>query len=313
MTQHNRHRFEIEGILLLVVTVWGTNFVVMKLVLDVMHPHVINVFRLLSAGFVLLIMHVRRQKALGQNILQPLFDYPKELVTIGIMGWFLYQIVFIIGLNNTTAGTAALIMASLPLWTALISIGMNVEKLNSVGWIGIGVTMIGTAAVILTGKGSVDISTSFLFGNLMMLTAAMLWGLNTVLTRKLVHRVTPVGITFIGLIVALPLIGLVSIPFWNTVDWGGVTWVIWLAIVFSGSLSTGLAIVAWNYAVKKVGASHTSAFQNLVPLVALLTSFLILNEQIVFWQIVGGAFTIAGLVIMRHGRAVGRTEKQPEH
>jgi len=285
----------------------------MKLVLDVMHPHVINVFRLLSAGFVLLIMHVKRQNALGQNILQPLFDYPKELVTIGIMGWFLYQIVFIIGLNNTTAGTAALIMASLPLWTALISIGMNVEKLNSVGWIGIGVTMIGTAAVILTGKGSVDISTSFLFGNLMMLTAAMLWGLNTVLTRKLVHRVTPVGITFIGLIVALPLIGLVSIPFWNTVDWGGVTWVIWLAIVFSGSLSTGLAIVAWNYAVKKVGASHTSAFQNLVPLVALLASFLILNEQIVFWQIVGGAFTIAGLVIMRHGRAVGRTEKQPEH
>jgi drug/metabolite transporter (DMT)-like permease len=302
MAKSGRHRYEIEFILLLVVFVWGTNFVVMKLVLDVMHPHVVNVFRVVSAGVVLVGLHHRRQRSLRQTFFQPLIEFPKEIVAIGILGWFFYQIVFIIGLNNTTAGTAAIIMASLPLWTALMSVAMKTEKLSIIGWLGIAVTMAGTAMVILTGKESVEISTTFLFGNLMMLAAAILWALNTVLTRKLLDRVSPVGITILALIVSLPLLTLLSIPYWEAVDWNSVTWVIWTAIVFSGSLSTGIAIVGWNMAVRQLGASHTAAFQNLVPLIALVTSFLILNEQIVFWQIIGGTSTIAGLIIMRHGR-----------
>ena len=288
--------------LLFVVTVWGTNFVVMKVILEVMHPHVVNVFRIISAGLALLYLHHRRQRDMGQTFFQPLREYPVELVTIGVLGWFMYQIAFIVGLDNTTAGTAAIIMASLPLWTALISVMLRVERLTHVGWLGIVVTMVGTGMVILSGDATVSVGGEYLFGNLIMLSAALLWGLNTVLTRRLVHRVSPVGITILALLVSLPLLSAVSIPYWSEVMWDRVDWVIWAAIIFSGSLSTGLAIVLWNAAVKKVGASHTAAFQNLVPIIALITSYLILHEQILPWQIIGGSFTILGLVIMRKGR-----------
>lgn len=306
-------RYRIEFLLLLVVSIWGTNFVIMKLVLQVMHPHVMNVFRILSSGLVLTALHARRQKSLDQSFFEPLRLYPREIITIGIVGWWMYQIAFIVGLDNTTAGTAAIIMASLPLWTALLSVFFRLEKLSIIGWIGIAVTMIGTAIVMLFGVNKVEVGSTFLYGNAIMLLAAILWGLNTVLTQKLVDRVTPVGITLLALLVSIPLLLIVSLPYWGTVHWPEITYLVWIAIFFSGALSTGIAIVMWNYAVKQVGASHTAAFQNLVPIVALVTSFLILGEQIVIGQIVGGLATIAGLVIMRSGRISERTQRQHTH
>lgn len=302
------HRYKIELTLLLVVTIWGTNFVLVKYILNFMHPHIMNVFRIISAGVVLSVLHGRRQKSLGQSFFEPLIRYPREIITIAVVGWWFYQMAFIIGLDNTSAGTAALIMASLPLWTALLSIVFGLERLTLTGWAGIAVTMAGTAVVVLSGGKTVELNSTYLIGNLIMLSATMLWSLNTVLTRKLVDRVTPVGITFLALIISIPLLALVSIPYWESVRWGEIHYLIWVAIFFSGSMSTGIAIVMWNYAIKTVGASHASAFQNLVPVIALIASFLVLDERIVQGQIIGGASTITGLLIMRRGRARKKRE-----
>jgi len=303
MPERAEHSYKIELTLLLVVSIWGTTFVIMKLVLGYMPAHAMNVLRIISAGVVLAVLHARKQKSIGQAFFEPLIQYPKEIITIGVVGWWFYQTAFIIGLDNTSAGTAALIMASLPLWTALLSIVFGLDRLTLIGWLGIAVTMVGTIVVILSGQKSVELNSNFLIGNLIMLCATILWALNTVLTRKLVDRVTPVGITVLALIISIPLLALVSIPYWKSVRWQEINYLIWIAIFFSGSTSTGIAIVMWNYAVKSVGASHTAAFQNLVPVIALVTSFLILDEHIVMGQIIGGTATIFGLLIMRRGRA----------
>jgi drug/metabolite transporter (DMT)-like permease len=313
MSERRVNRYKIELMLLAVSIVWGSNFVVMKLVLEVMHPHVINVFRIASSGMVLAVLHARRQRALNQSFFEPLHRFPGEILLIGIVGWWMYQVVFILGLNRTSAGTAALIMASLPLWTALLSVGLRVERLSLIGWLGIGVTLAGTSTVILSGSKAVDLGATSLIGNLIMLTAAVLWALATVLTKKLVNRVTPVGITVLALIVSIPLLLLTSIPYWSQVRWENVTWLVWGAIFFSGSLSTGVAIVMWNHAVKTMGASHTAAFQNLVPIIALVLSYFILGEHIVLGQVIGGASTIVGLVIMRRGRESRRTDWIERH
>jgi len=305
-------RWKSEIQLLAVVTVWGTNFVVMKLVLAVMNPNVMNVFRIMASGSVLAYVHHLRQRSTGEGFFDPMRRYPFEIIRIGVVGWFFYQMAFILGLDHTAAGSAAILMATLPLWTALLALAMRVERLNRIMWLGIFICISGTIIVVLSGSQKITLGSEYLLGNLIMLAAAFLWGANTVFTKSLVERVTPVGIAVLGLIVSFPLLCLVSIPYWGDVDWERVTWLTWLAIIFSGSMSTGIAIVFWNNAVKKMGASHTAAYQNMVPLVALVASFFVLGEDILVGQLVGGSLTIGGLIVMRRGRR-HRTPEALQH
>ena len=83
----------------------------------------------------------------------------------------------------------------------------------------------------------------------------------------------------------------------------------WIAIIFSGALSTGVAIVFWNNAVRSLGASHTAAFGNLVPLIALFSGYLVLGDPILPAQLIGGTMIIGGLVIMRWARRRYPTER----
>ena len=143
-----------------------------------------------------------------------------------------------------------------------------------------------------------------------MVAAALFWGLYTALNRPVVQQLDPVGVSFFNLLVGLPVLIMIGIPYFDTGIWADVDAWVWVAIVYSGGLSTGLAIVIWNVAIRAVGSSYTAAYNNLVPFAALVTSYLILSEPVTWLQIGGGAFIIGGLVLMRRTREpVAATER----
>jgi drug/metabolite transporter (DMT)-like permease len=95
---------------------------------------------------------------------------------------------------------------------------------------------------------------------------------------------------------------LLGAPHFSTIVWAEVTPGIWLSIFYSGALSTGLAVVVWNVSVKHAGANYTALFGNLVPIVALATGAIFLDEPVTWIQLVGGALAIGGLALIRlHG------------
>ena len=75
-----------------------------------------------------------------------------------------------------------------------------------------------------------------------------------------------------------------------------------LCILYSGILSTGLALAMWSYGVKHAGAAQATMFQNLSPIVAIVAAWLWRGEGISNAQVVGGVMIIGGLIIMRHSR-----------
>lgn len=281
---------------------WGLNFVVVKIVLDVMHPHVMNLFRLLGAAAVLGIIYRRRIGSFKRPFWEPLRGNPTALIRLSLIGWVLYQAAFITGLDYTSAGNGAIIMSSAPIWTALLSLVMGTEQLSSKAWLGLVVSIAGTATVVAFGTAEIDLSSELLTGNVLVLIAAMLWGSYTALTRPVVQKYTPLSLTVIALLLCLPPLAILAIPFWSETDWERMNALYWFAVFFSGALSTGIAIVFWNNAVRNLGASHTAAFGNLVPLVALLSGFFILDDPILPAQIVGGTLIIGGLFVMRWAR-----------
>jgi drug/metabolite transporter (DMT)-like permease len=284
---------------LAVVLIWGSNFIIMKAVLAVMHPHAMNALRLTVSFAVLGLLHWRIRKQAAVPLTRQRI---RQIVGVGLVGYFLYQVAFVVGLNRTTAGSAALIMAGAPIWTALLARLMGFEFLRRLSWIGLVTSIAGTIAIVVAGSQDVELGSDVLFGNAVMLGAAFLWGSYTALNSPLLADIRPVSLTFYAVTVSLPLIVLVGLPYLARTDWAAVTPAAWAGIVVSGALSTGLATALWNTAVRTLGASHTAAYGNAVPVVALLGSALLLGEPVFAGQIVGGVLIIGGLLMLRRSR-----------
>jgi drug/metabolite transporter (DMT)-like permease len=79
---------------------------------------------------------------------------------------------------------------------------------------------------------------------------------------------------------------------------------LWLIILYSGILSSGLAQPMWNYGVRHAGAAHAAIVQNLIPLIAIAAAWFSRGDQATAPQIFGGALILGGMAIMRLGRKV---------
>ena len=306
----NQQSWKDEFALLFVVLVWGVNFPILKTALAVMPVFVVNAFRFIVSGLILGTVYVLRQRGQSTSFLMPLSQRGRHILGLGLLGYVIYQLCFILGLNGTTAGSAALIMASSPLWTALLGYVLDYEQLPPKAWFALVLSLVGTSVVVIGGAHTVELSPGTLEGNLLMLAASICWGAYTTLSKPVLQDVSPTGLTFFGLLFALPFLIGMSIPYLEVVKWSEIGLKVWGAIVFSGGLSTGLAFVFWNVAVRNVGPSHTAVFSNLVPFVALLASFVLLGESITMPQVTGGGLIVGGLLLMRRSRP--RPEVLPE-
>ncbi len=295
-------RWKYEIMLLATVVVWGLNFPVIKAALNVMHPHVVNAFRFSVSIGVLAGAHVYEERRAGRRVFEAYRRRAGPIIALGLFGFVVYQLCFIIGVDNTTAGSAALIMSSAPVWTAVSGRVLGIERLSVAAWIGLLVTLVGTTVIVVAGTKDVSLGSSVLLGNLLILAASICWGLYTALSKPLLGDVTPAGLSFLGLIPALPILYLISVPYFDAFSIAEISVWIWVAIVFSGALSSGLAFVTWSIAVKSLGSSHTAAFSNLVPVVALAVGYYLLGETITLGQIGGGTVVLGGLYAMRQAR-----------
>lgn len=286
--------------LMSVVVIWGANFPILKAALEVMHPFVLNIFRFSIS--VALLGGIYAYRHWDRSFWDPMRTHALPIIALGLTGYFVYQLLFILSVSLTTAGSAALIMAGAPLWTAFIGRLSGVEDLRLPAWLGLLISLAGTALVIIDGANGASIGEGSLLGNVLMLIGAVVWGGFTTYNKTIVHEVSPLGITFFGLLASLPLLIGVGIPYWDTVVWNEVDAWVWWAIVYSGALSTGIAFVIWNQAVKTVGPSNTAVYNNLVPFVAVIGGAWFLGETVTWLQIAGGVLIIGGVVWMRQVR-----------
>ena len=281
----------------LVVLFWGFNFAVVKVPLEVMPPFVVNAIRFAISACVLGAIHVTASRAAGRSPLATFRVGVWPVVGLGVLGHALYQVGFILGIARTTAGGAALLIALSPLVTAAAGHVLGVDRMARIGWIGALVSLAGVVLVVLGRPGELG---GDLTGVLLLLGASVAWGLATALSRPLLARgATPVGLAFWGVMTALPVLTALALTQLDDLRWADVDRWDWLALLYSGSLSTGVAYWIWNSSVQKVGPSRTAAFSNLVPFVGVAAGAVLLGEPIVALQVLGGALIVAGVVVVR--------------
>lgn len=288
--------------LLFTVLVWGLNFPILKGALSAMHPHVINGLRFLISAVVLGILYVAQGQIRTNGPVKTFREHGVAIVLLSLSGFLAYQLFFIIGINRTTAGNAALIMAGAPLWTAIAGRFSGLERLYPRSWAGLLIILIGTIVIVIGGSQAVSLTGSTLLGNGLMLFASMLWGGYTAYSKPVLRTLPATTLTFYAVVLALPVLLVLGLVHADEVEWSQVPVGVWLAILFSGGLSTGLVFIFWSIGVRNVGASHTAVYGNLVPIVAVAMSYVLLGETIRWVQVVGGGLIVGGLILMQSSR-----------
>lgn len=284
--------------LMAVVVIWGLNFALIKVPLEVAPPFVVNVLRFTVSVAVLGVLHVSQARQLGRSPFATFEIGGWRVVGISLLGVTIYQAGFILGVGRVTAGMAALLVASSPVWTALSSHALGIDRLRPLGWVGVALG-IGGVALVTLGRPEAHLGGDTL-GVALMLLASLAWGLYTTFSRPLLDRgASPLGLTFWSVLLSFPVLILLALPELAVTPWSRLGAAEWGAIVFSGGLSTGVAYGIWNSAIRAAGPSQTAAFSNLVPFVGLGAGALILHEPVRALQVAGGALIVAGVVVAR--------------
>ncbi len=280
---------------------WGANLLVVKSALPHLNAWVFNATRLTLATMVLGVLVWMESRYRPKTAAK--FPWHWFLLFAFLNG-FLYQILFFLGISRTTAGNTALLLSSMPMWTAVFSYLFIFERLPLTAWFGLGVTFLGTLFVLLQNP-TIDFSAGYLVGNLFILCGAMTWAAATVVSRPLLQTTSPLRLAFLSSLITMPLHYAVCAPFieesWRQLLVPSNA----IAILYSGLISTGIAYATWHYGVRQVGGSRAGVYQNVVTLVAVVGGWMFLSEPMLVAQYCGGLAIIIGVVLMRLKRTKG--------
>lgn len=278
---------------LLTIIIWGTTFISTKTLLVDFQPLEILFFRFVMGFLALLIVSPHRLKGIG---------YKKEAIFMaaGLCGICLYYLLENIALTYTMASNVGVIISIAPFFTVILTrlFMKSEEKIRLNFLIGFVVAMAGIFMISFNGK-KIELNS---VGDLLAFGAAFVWACYSILTRKISSFGYSVIIAtrrtfFYGILFMIPALFFLDfkLELERFADLSNL-----LNIFYLGLGASAICFVTWNYAVKVLGAVSTSIYIYMVPVITVVTSFLILKERITILSGIGTLLTLAGLFISEY-------------
>ena len=287
---------------LLTILIWGTTFISTKILLVDFQPVEILFFRFVIGLVALLLVYPHRLK--GTSRQQEL-----TFAAAGLCGICLYYLMENIALTYTMASNVGVIISVAPFFTALLShLFLKAEKPKANFYIGFAVAMAGICLISFNGS-KLELNPA---GDLLALLAALIWACYSVLTKKIsgygYHTIlTTRRIFCYGILFMIPTLFLFDFKLEIT---RFANPVYLFNIIFLGLGASALCFVTWNFAVKVLGAIKTSIYIYMVPVITVITSVVVLHEEITVMAAVGTVLTLAGLFLSESKLFLRKEEKQ---
>jgi len=219
------------------------------------------------------------------------------IILLGLIGMFGYHVLFFSALQYTSAVNSSMIGATNPLITSILAAFFLNE---SFGVKRLGAVLIALAGVVLTitnGNFTVLADFSFNKGDILMLLAVLCWAVYSVISRKVMHRYSPLILTSYSFLVCLILLFPFVLLERPLVYLPEVTWKGWSAVLYMSIFASVIGYLVQQMSIKAIGASKTAAFINLVPVFSIILSALILHEKITMFKLFSAAIIISGVYL----------------
>ena len=283
------------------IIVWGTTFISTKVLLKNFEPVEILFFRFLIGFAALCLAFPHRMRVTDRK-------QEKYFIGAGICGVTLYFLLENIALTYTLASNVGIIVSIAPFFTAILAHRfLDGERLRPSFFAGFAAAIAGIVLISLNGGGGLSFNPA---GDILAVLAAVVWAFYSILTRKIgafgYHTIQSTRrIFFYGLLFMVPAffvfdfrLGLERFAQPENL----------MNILYLGLMASALCFATWNWAVKILGAVKTSVYIYMVPVVTVITSAIVLKEEITWQILLGMVLTMAGLFVSE-GRFKRRTAK----
>ena len=266
------------------VLTWATAFPAIEVGLRGYSPWVLGLLRLLIAAVVLgaAVLFVRPTVPCGRQWWR--------VLACGLLGQTLYQGLLMTGEVSVPAGTASVLIATTPVFSVLAARVLLRERIGR-RWSGFVIAFLGAGLV----GASVGVGGGV--AALVVLAAAICQGLYHVLVKPLAEQLGALAATlwplWAGAVLALPALpALIA----QAPDAPGAST---LAAIILGVVPSAIGYLVWSDALARTSVARGTVALYLIPVVAMVLSWVWLGEVPTLLAVVGGVTAIAGVVLVR--------------
>jgi O-acetylserine/cysteine efflux transporter len=269
---------------LLVVMVWGFNFIVIKVGLEDISPLLLGFARFFLTS-IPAVFFIKRPKAPFMMVLW-----------YGLVMFALQFALLFMGMYaGVTPGLASLLLQLQMFFTALLAVTFFGEKLRFWQVVGALVAFSGIALIAMNLSGGVTP-----IGFLLVIAAAASWGAGNVISKK-IGKVNMVSLVVWGGLIAWPPLLAISCVIEGTdkvfYTFQHLTWLSGGAILYITYLSTLFGFGVWSWLLHHHPLGTIAPFTLMVPVFGILSSVLVLGEPLQSWKIFATLLVVGGLCI----------------
>lgn len=287
---HKLSNYYVELVLLLVAFLWGIHPAVVKIGLANVSPVPYNALRLdiaLAVAWPAVAASGRYRPIDRQDV--------KPFLLISLVGFFVFQLFFTVGVQNTTAGNSSLILSLIPVSVALINRAFGLERISRQILLGIVASMAGIFLIVLGSGKEVSLAGPHLLGAVMLLAGQAGYGYYTVFSKDLLAKYSPYQVTAVVTTVSAILFTLISLPDFLSLSWSTIPADAWLSMTYSGAAGLCLGNYLFLWGVAKVGSAHAAVYNNFCPVFSIIAGYFMLGEEFGLLQLAGAAIIFWGL------------------
>ncbi len=278
--------------------VFGLSFVATKYALRGFEPMLVALLRFSIAGsFLWLVWRLRagRERVTRREL--------SRLAALGFVSLTLYFAFETNGIARTSASKASLIIATIPLFVAVLAALVLGERAGPRRWAGIALSFAGVAALVLLGGGQGGGS---LTGDLLVLAAALTAAVYNLMARRLLLTRSALYVTafqnLFGALFMLPVAVVEALLVGVREPTGEAG----LGVLYLAFLSSTVAYLLLNYAFRFLEASLVAVFVNLTPVVAVAAAFVLLGERFTAAQAIAAVVVVLGVWVANSGGGAER-------
>lgn len=286
MGRNNNFRYHLLAIL--TVSIWGVTFVSTKILIG----HGLSPVEIFFYRFVLAyicIWFISPKKLFADTLKDECL-----LALAGLSGGSLYFIAENTALGLTLASNVSLIICTTPIMTAFLLYFVNKEsRISKNLLIGSLIALTGVALVVFNGSIVLKLNP---MGDILTLVAALMWAFYGLILIRMNTTYSTVFFTrkvfFYGVVTLIPFI-----PF-HPIRWDMAVLsrpAVLFNLVFLGVVASMICFILWNATVKRIGAICATNYLYLVPLVTMITSSVVIHEEITYVMIIGSCMILWGV------------------
>ena len=271
------------------VLLWSTTATVSKLLLGSLDSmQILLVSSLFSFIFLLIINCIN-------GSIKEIKKYKTKdyliIFALGVIGIFLYDLFFYLGINAMQASQAFIINYLWPIMTVLFACIILKEKFTIRKIIAIIISFIGV--IIVSSNGNLlSIEKSSLMGTIYCLLAALLYGLFSVLNKKQNYNKYTSMMLFYFNSTIISLIYVIATKRFFVPELSQTLGLLWI-----GMFTSAIAYTSWALALAKGDTARISNIAYLTPFISLVWTGIVLKEKISFYSVLGLVIIVLGIFI----------------